>query len=410
MARRLAAAILALLGPAGPAAIAQTAAPVAQGAPNADFTPAFPEQTRAPALDSEATFAVEAIAEGLDRPWGIAVLPDGAILVTERPGRLRAVVDGALRATPVAGLPEVLAERQGGLLDVAAGPDFAEDRLVYWTYAKPTGGGTSATAAARGRLAEDFSEVTEVEEIFVQQPPSASAMHFGSRLAFDGAGHVFITTGERSAAADRWRAQDLDATWGKVIRLGLDGALPADNPFAGEGAAAASVWSYGHRNIQSAAVEPGTGALWIGEHGPRGGDELNRIEAGANYGWPLVSYGVNYDGSPVGDGASGADGVVEPRYYWDPVIAPGGMTFYDGAAFPEWRGDLLIAGLVAGAIVRLAIEGETVVGEERLLTGQGRIRDLAVDAEGAVLAVTDDRNGALLRLTPTADEEADVSN
>ncbi len=199
-------------------------------------------------------------------------------------------------------------------------------------------------------------------------------------------------------------------SWGKVIRRGLDGALPADNPFAGEGEVAASVWSLGHRNIQSAAIHPETGALWIAEHGPRGGDELNLIEAGANYGWPLVSYGLNYDGSPVGEGQSGGEGFVEPRYYWDPVIAPGGMTFYDGDAFPEWRGDLLIAGLVAGAIVRLDMEGDAVVGEERLLTRQGRIRDVAIDAEGAVLAVTDNRNGALLRLTPTAEEETDVSN
>lgn len=409
MARRLAATPVALACLAG-AGFAQTGEPVAQGAPNADFSPAFVGQTRAPARESGVEFAVEAVAEGLDRPWGIAVLPDGAILVTERPGRLRAVVDGALLPEPVAGLPEVLAERQGGLLDVAAGPGFAEDRMVYWTYAKPTGDGASATAAARGRLAEDFSAVTDVEDIFVQQPSSESAMHYGSRLAFDGAGHVFVTTGERSAAATRGRAQELGASWGKVIRLGLDGAPPPDNPFAGEGGVAASVWSLGHRNIQSAAVHPETGALWIAEHGPRGGDEVNLIEAGANYGWPLVSYGLNYDGSPVGEGEPRGEGFVEPYYYWDPVIAPGGMAFYDGAAFPAWRGDLLISGLVAGAIVRLDIEDDAVVGEERLLTGQGRIRDVAVDADGAVLAVTDDGNGALLRLTPIGDEDPDAAN
>ena len=338
------------------------------------------------------------------------MLPDGAVLVTEQPGRLRVVVDGALLPAPVAGLPEVFAQRQGGLLDVAAGPNFAEDRVIYWTYSKPTGGGASATAAASGRLAEDFSAVSDVTDIFVQTPASTSPMHYGSRLAFDGAGHVFITTGERSVASERGRAQELDATYGKVIRLGLDGSTPADNPFAGQGAAASSVWSYGHRNIQSAAIHPDTGALWIGEHGPKGGDELNLIEPGANYGWPVVSYGINYNGSPVGDGAARDEGFVEPRYYWDPVIAPGGMVFYDGAEFPEWRGDLLVAGLRAGAIVRLEIEGDTVVGEERLLTDQGRIRDVAIDADGALLVATDARNGALLRLTRTDGAEAEVSN
>lgn len=395
----------------GAAAFAQTAAPVEQGPPNVpEFTPAFPEQTRAPAAESGAAFAVETVAEGLEHPWAVAVLPDGAVLVTERPGRLRVVRDGALLPDPVAGLPEVFARRQGGLLDVAPGPDFAEDRLVYWTYAKPTGGGTSVTAAARGRLSEDMSEITGATDIFVQTPPSASPLHYGSRLAFDGAGHVFVTTGEHSVPEERVRAQDLATSYGKVIRLGLDGALPADNPFADQGETAAQVWSYGHRNIQSAAIHPETGALWIGEHGPRGGDEVNLIEAGANYGWPLVSYGENYDGSPVGTGVSSAEGVVEPRYYWDPVIAPGGMTFYDGAAFPEWRGDLLIAGLQAQAIVRLELDGDTVVGEERLLTDRGRIRDLALDADGAVLAVTDAEDGALLRLTPADATGEAISN
>lgn len=393
---------------AATAACAQSDSPVEQGAPNVpEFSPAFPEQTRAPAVESGATLGVETVAEGLENPWGVAVTPDGEILVTEKPGRLRVVANGELLPDPVAGVPEVLSEEQGGLLDVAVGPDFVENRMIYWTYAKPTGNGTSATAAARGVLAEDFSELTEVEDIFVQEPPSATPMHYGSRLAFDDAGHVFVTTGEHFTEEERVLAQDLNAAYGKVVRLGLDGSLPADNPFADEGGVAASVWSYGHRNIQSAAIHPETGALWIAEHGPQGGDEINLTEPGANYGWPVVSYGENYDGAPVGDGEPRAEGIVEPRYYWDPVIAPGGMVFYEGAAFPDWEGDLLIGGLVAQALVRVVLEGDTVVGEERLLTDQGRIRDLAIDAEGAVLAVTDDADGALLRLTPSAETMTD---
>jgi aldose sugar dehydrogenase len=385
-----------------PAALAQEEQPVEQGPKNVpEFEPAFEEQTRAPAMDSGVTLAVEEIAGGLAHPWGIAVTPPGDYLVTERPGRLRVVhADGRVSA-PVAGLPEVLAEEQGGLLDVAVDPDFGENRLIYWTYSKPMADGTSATAAARGRLAEDYSEVTEVEDIFVQEPPSPSPMHYGSRLVFDGEGNVFITTGEHFTPAERVNAQDLGTTYGKVIRVARDGAVPADNPFAGRDGAIGTIWSYGHRNIQAAAIRPGTGNLWIVEHGPQGGDELNRIEPGANYGWPEVSYGENYDGTPVGSGeARHAPDFEEPRYYWDPVIAPSGMAFYQGEMFPGWQGDVLIGSLTPGAIVRLELSGQTVLGEERLLTDRGRIRDLEVAPDGALLALVDAEDGALLRLTP----------
>ena len=403
MPRRITATLVgaaALLGAAGACAQSGTSArPVEQGPPNVpEFAPAFPGQTRAPAADSGVEIAVETVAEGLEHPWGVAVLPDGVVLVTEQPGRLRVVVDGVLRPDPVAGLPEVLAEDQGGLLDVAVGPDFAQDRTVFWTYAKPVGAGASATAAARGRLSEDLSALTDVADIFVQDPPSPSTKHYGARLALDAAGHVYVTTGERFS--ERARAQDLAASYGKVLRIRADGSAPADNPFAAEGGEAAKVLSYGHRNIQGAALRPGTGALWIAEHGPQGGDELNLIEPGGNYGWPVVSYGENYDGTPVGDGETRAEGVVEPRYYWDPVIAPGGMAFYDGAAFADWDGDLLISGLRSQALVRLELDGDTVVAEERLLTDVGRVRDVAIDADGAILVAIDARDGALLRLTP----------
>jgi aldose sugar dehydrogenase len=379
---------------------AQSADPVEQGAPNVPaFTPAFPEQTRAPASDSGITLAVETVAEGLEHPWGVAVTPEGALLITERPGRLRVLRDGALAPEPVAGLPEVLAKDQGGLLDVAVGPDFAEDRRIYWTYSKPVEGG-SATAAARGVLSEDFSELTEVEDIFVQTPASPSPMHYGSRLAFDGAGHVFVTTGEHFTERERVFAQDLDKTYGKIVRLGLDGATPADNPFVDQAGALPAIWSYGHRNVQSADVHPETGELWAIEHGPKGGDELNRIEAGANYGWPVISYGKNYGGTMVGEGLTAREGMEQPRYYWDPVIAPGGMEFYEGAAFADWGGDVIVASLSPGALVRLELDGDMVTGEERLLMDQGRVRDVAIEADGAILVITDASNGALLRLTP----------
>jgi glucose/arabinose dehydrogenase len=383
--------------------------PVAQGPKNVpEFEPAFPEQTRAPEADSGVTLAVETVADGLEHPWGMALLPDGAILVTERPGRMRVIGrDGAV-SDPIAGIPEVHAEGQGGLLDVEIGPDFAEDRLIYWTYAKPTGGGLSATAAARGRLSQDLSEVTEVADIFVQQPPSPNAMHYGSRVVPDGDRALYVTTGEHFSLEDRVKAQDVGTGYGKVIRIRPNGSAPPDNPFVGEPGALESVWSYGHRNIQGAAIDPATGQLWTVEHGPKGGDELNMPQAGLDYGWPVISYGENYDGTPVGEGVARAVDMEEPVYYWDPVIAPGGMTFYQGDLFEGWQGDVLIASLNPGAVVRLELARDSeageprVVGEERLLTDHGRIRDIAEAPDGALLVLTDASDGALLRLTPDA--------
>jgi glucose/arabinose dehydrogenase len=271
------------------------------------------------------------------------------------------------------------------------------------TYAKPMLDDLSATAAARGVLSEDLTELTEVEDIFLQAPGSPSPMHYGSRVVPDGAGHVFITTGEHFTVEERVFAQDLDKTFGKIVRVAADGTVPEDNPFTGDITAVNNIWSFGHRNVQGAAIRPGTDQLWAIEHGPAGGDELNLIAAGANYGWPVVSYGINYDGSPVSEGLyrHEENGFVEPVYYWDPVIAPGGMTFYEGEAFADWEGDLLIGGLVAGGIVRLEMDGDRVTGEERLLTDLGRVRDVAVDADGSVLVITDFADGALWRVTPS---------
>ncbi len=372
----------------------------AQSARNAPhLEPAFDSQTRAPEIVSDIALIAAPLAEGLENPWGIATLPDGAgYLVTERPGRLRLVtIDGQV-SDPIVGLPQVHAEGQGGLLDIALGPTFAADRFIYWTYAKPMGNGLSATAAARGVLSEDLSEVTGAEDIFVQDPPSPSAMHYGSRIVFDGAGHAFVTTGEHSTEAERGLAQDIGATYGKVIRLRLDGTVPDDNPFVGQDGID-TIWSLGHRNIQGATIYHENGQLWTIEHGPAGGDELNTPEAGKNYGWPVISYGVNYSGSDVGAGIAAQDGLEQPLYFWDPVIAPGGMVFYQGAMFPEWQGNLMIGSLNPGALVRLTVEGTMVTGEERLLTDIGRVRDVEEAPDGALLLLIDAGDGAVMRVS-----------
>lgn len=362
---------------------------VPQGAPNADFTPEFADQTRAPGLAATVVKAITFV-DGLENPWGIAPLPDGGWLVTERPGRMRMIsADGAL-SEPVSGLPAVDNRRQGGLLDVTTAADFATDRMVYWTYAKQVAGGT-VTAAARGVLSDDGTAINGATDIFVQLPPSSTPMHFGSRIVIDG-DHVFITTGEHSSQAERVLAQDLTTTYGKVIRLNRDGSLPADNPFDD------AIWSYGHRNIQGAAMGPG--GLWTIEHGPAGGDELNQPQPGANYGWPVISYGIDYNGDPIGSGKAVTDGMEPPVYYWDPVVAPGGMVFYDGAVFPDWQGDLLIGSLNPGALVRLDMVNGRVVGEERLLPDVGRVRDVEQAADGSLLLLIDAPDGAVLRVMP----------
>ena len=369
-----------------------TTAEVDQGPPNADFTPAFAEQTRASALPATAV-AVEPFARGLEHPWGIAPLGDGMWIVTERPGRMRIIyADGSL-SDPVAGVPEVAVSRQGGLLDVAVG----DDGVIYWTYAKAVEGGY-VTAAARGVLeitAEGWG-LRDVEDIFVQEPPSPNAMHFGARIVPDGE-HIWITTGEHFSEAERVLAQDIGTTYGKVIRLLADGTVPEDNPFVGQDGID-MIWSYGHRNMQGAVIGP-DGSLWTVEHGPRGGDELNRPEAGGNYGWPVISYGINYDGSDVGGGLAVAEGMEQPVYYWDPVIAPGGMAFYEGDLF-YWQGDLLVGSLNPGGLVRLRMQGGLIVGEERLFDGEGRIRDVEIAPDGSVLMLLDAARGAVLRVTP----------
>lgn len=338
---------------------------------------------------------VETVVEGLEHPWGLTFLPDGRMLVTERAGRLRVVDDGALSA-PVKGLPKVMANGQGGVLDVALDPRFAENRLVYVCYAEPGGDGAS-TAAARGRLSEAADTVSDVEVIFRQTPKVSGAAHFGCRLAFAPDGKLFITSGERFKFDP---AQDLKSGLGKIFRINPDGSVPADNPFVGRSDAQAEIWSYGHRNVQGAAIHPVTGALWSNEFGPRGGDELNVAERGRNYGWPLVSWGRQYSGVDIPDPPSRPD-LAGSVHYWNPSISPSGMTFYTGELFPAWRGNLLIGGLTAAGIVRLGLDGQRVTDEERIDLGE-RIRNVRQGPDGAVYALTDQPDGRILRLTPSA--------
>jgi glucose/arabinose dehydrogenase len=349
----------------------------------------------------QAVVKVDILAAGLSHPWAIAFLPDGDALVTERRGALRLLgADGTL-SPPISGVPDVDARDQGGLLDVAIDPGFAQNRLVYLSFSEPGSRRTNSTAVARGVLNADKTALEGVEVIFSQQPKLPSTKHFGSRLVFDGEGHLFVTLGERSEARFREQAQELDSHLGKIVRIFPDGSVPDGNPFAEQADALPEIWSYGHRNIQAAAINPVTGVLWEIEHGPRGGDELNIVEQGKNYGWPVVSFGINYSGTPVGSGESSGPGFEPPIYQWTPVIAPSGMAFYQGDAFPAWKGDLFVGGLRSTALVRLELDGNSVAHEERILDDAGlRIRDVVEGPDGALYLLTDEDNGKVLRLSP----------
>lgn len=377
------------------------AAPVPTPPPNApEQEPAFPQQTRAPQQDSGVILESETIATGLVHPWAIEFLPSGELLVTERTGNLRVVTQDGDVSAPIAGVPEVDDRGQGGLLDVALAPDFAANRLIYLSYSEPRGGNSNGTSVARARLSEDATRLEDLEVIFRQEPAWESTLHFGSRLVWDRQGRLYVTLGERSLMESRQLAQSLEGHLGKVVRINADGSIPQSNPYVDDDSARDAIWSYGHRNIQGATLHPETGELWTIEHGPKGGDEINIPQAGLNYGWPIISYGEAYSGEPIGEGITAKEGMEQPLYYWDPVIAPSGMLFYQGEMFPDWQGDLLIASLNPGALVRLELENERVVGEERLLTDIGRLRDIAEGPNGALWAVTDQQNGKLLKLTP----------
>lgn len=334
------------------------------------------------------------VARGLENPWGLGFLPDGRMLVTERPGRLRIVDKTGTVSKPLAGVPEVFARGQGGLLDVALDPDFQENGYVYLSFVEPGKGG-GGTAAGRGRLMEDRLEDFKV--IFRQVPKADTRVHFGSRMVFSRDKKLFITIGERG---QRERAQDFSIHRGQVVRVMPDGTVPGDNPFAGRQGYRPETWSHGHRNQQGAALHPVTGRLWTVDHGARGGDEINIPLKGRNYGWPVISYGRHYSGLKIGEGTR-KEGLEQPVYYWDPSIAPSGMAFYTAERFSAWKGNLLVGALKGRMLVRLELKGEKVVGEERMLQGlKERIRDVRQGPDGLVYLLTDSRDGRLLRLEP----------
>jgi glucose/arabinose dehydrogenase len=341
---------------------------------------------------------VTEIAHGLQHPWAVALLPEGGFLVTERAGRMRRISAAGAISAPLAGVPEVWAQGQGGLLDVVLAPDFAHGKRIYFSYAEPGDNGSAGTAAAMATLGDDA--ITDVRVIYRQQPKLVGPNHFGSRIAFDGHGHVFISQGERF---DRMRAQQLDMLQGKLVRLNLDGTMPGDNPFANSPGVRRVIWSYGHRNMQGLAVDPRTGTLWESEHGPRGGDEINLPQAGKNYGWPIISNGMDYSINrpyPETIGTS-APGMESPYHVWQKSPGLSGMAFYVGHPGSAWNDSLFLGALADRNLIRLTLDGDRIVGEERLLGDLGaRIRDVRVGGDGSVYVLTDEDDGRLLKLEP----------
>lgn len=379
--------------------------------------PTFPGQTRACAVKSNSAFEVTVLARGLANPWAVEPLPNGDLLITEKTGQLRIVSakgeigepiggllpvvgsGGVSAASGQGGLPPITARGQGGLLDVALSPDFANDRTIFWSFSEQREGG-SGTSVARGRLTDDRRNLEQVRVIFRAMPTYNNGLHFGSRLAFGPDNKLYITLGDRFDRPNRPKAQQLDTHLGKIIRIDPDGAVPTDNPFAKQSGAMPEIWTIGHRNIQSAAFDE-KGQLWTAEMGPQGGDELNLIEKGKNYGWPVVTFGEEYSGDPVPGAVTTRAGYEDPVYYWDPVIAPSGAQFYTGNAFPAWRGSLFVGSLKERRLVRLVIKDDRVTGEEHLLIDRGqRVRDVRQGPDGALYIVTDEKNGELWKITP----------
>jgi glucose/arabinose dehydrogenase len=368
--------------------------------PNApDQRPAFQGQTRACGITSNAAFDVVVIAKGLENPWAVEPLPGGDLLVTEKPGRIRIVSAAGQVGQPLTGVPAVDADGQGGLLDIVLSPTFDTDRTVYWAYSEPRRGG-NATSVARGVLSADRRTMEQVKVIFRALPVYDGDKHFGSRLLFGPDGMLYVTLGERSDTPMRPQAQQLGSHMGKILRIRPDGSAPDDNPFVGRDGAKPEIWTLGHRNVQAVAFAP-DGRLWEIEHGANGGDELNLVEKAKNYGWPVQAYGEEYSGDPIASAATVRDGMEQPVYYWDPVIAPSGMTFYTADAIPGWKGSLLIGSMNPGALVRLEMSNGRVTKEERYLGELGeRIRDVKQGPDGFVYLVTDSGMGRVLRVKP----------
>ncbi len=357
-------------------------------------------QTNAPPTP-KTEIIVEEVAKGLKFPWGLQFLPDGRMLVTERGGTMRVITKDGKVSKPVEGLPHVVNKGQGGLLDVLLGQDFATSGTIFFSYAEPRASFSNGTSVVRAKLVleGESGRIEDGEVIFRQQPSARSFYHFGSRLVWDKTGALFVTMGERADLSDG--AQDVSTHLGKVIRIMPDGSVPKDNPFVGKDDAMPEVWSYGHRNVQGAALDPETGQLWTTEHGPKGGDELNQPQAGKNYGWPVITYGIDYSGKKIGDGIKAKDGMEQPVYYWKPSIGTSGLAFYSGDLFKGWKGNLIAGGLSGLTLQRLVLENGSVVAVEPLLTNRKeRIRDVRQGPDGAVYVLTDDDDGKLLRLSP----------
>jgi glucose/arabinose dehydrogenase len=393
---------------AGLVAVAQPPAET-RAANKAEYKPAFAGQTRAPALTTDTKYEVkEVVAAGLASPWSVEFLPGGKFLITERlAGQFRiASADGRLSPPIKSGVPVVVAAGQGGLLDVALDPDFATNQMIYWSYSEPQQDGKNNTAVAKGKLVDGANPtIQNIQVIYHQKPALQSNHHFGSRLVFAKDGTLFVTQGDRSALPGRMQSQDLKSGIGKIVRINTDGSIPKDNPFVGRADALPEIWSYGHRNVQGAFLHPTTGELWELEHGPQGGDEINIARKGKDYGWPSITYGVEYGGAlrKIGEGATAKEGMEQPLYYWDPVIAPGALTYYNADLFPKWKGSVFAAGLNPSFVARLTMDGEKVTGEERFKFSDrenDRYRDIGVGPDGALYLLTDGPNARLLKVVP----------
>ncbi|WP_409966431.1 Aldose sugar dehydrogenase YliI [Mycovorax composti] len=372
--------------------------PVETNPPNTDYKPAFEGQTRAPGMKTTTELDIQILTEDLVNPWGIAVLPDGRLLITENGGTMRIATTKGELSAPIVGLPPVNSNGQGGLLGLTIDPDFSNNRMVYWCFSEDIDGGT-LTAVAKGRLSDDEKTIENPVVIYRATPAFAGTLHYGGRILFDKDGNLFVSTGERSDLKTRPKAQDLSTGLGKIVRITKEGKPVADNPFINTPNAMPENYSYGHRNVQGLAIHPVTGDLWNCEFGPRGGDEINRIEPGKNYGWPTITYGIEYSGEAINNGLTQKEGMEQPVYYWDPVVSPSGMTFYSGDLIPEWKNNLFIGCLSGSHILRLDIRDNKVVGEERLLTGQQqRFRDVQQGKDGALYAVCDGAHGRLYRI------------
>jgi glucose/arabinose dehydrogenase len=374
-----------------------TTAPVETVAPNTAYRPAFAGQTRIGGVTTPtSSYRATVVTAGLTSPWGVVSLPDGRLLVTEKAGQLRIVTAAGVVSAPITGLPAVNAAGQGGLLGLCLDPDFATNRVVYWSFAEARPGG-NLTAIGKGRLATDERTMEGATVIYRAEPAYAGTLHYGGRVVFDRTGNLVVSTGERSDLATRPQAQVVTSGLGKVIRLTKTGQPAPGNPTFAQAGVLPELYSIGHRNPQGLAIHPVTGEVWQSEHGPRGGDEVNRLRAGANYGWPTITYGIEYSGQPIGGSIQQSNGLEQPVYYWDPVVSPSGMTFYAGNRIAEWQNNLFLAALSGQHIVRLVLDNNRVVGEERLLASEGqRFRDITQGPDGALYAVTD--QGRLYRI------------